>query len=146
LVAASVDELAQRVRDLKRSLAETMAQRTDRIRLLLEQFAPESMRRNFEMLLQPYLVRLDDAKEAMLYGMRDCITTAKHRVQLLSKTMESYSPLSVLERGYAVVTRSETGELVRRAADTEIGEQITVRLSEGRLQAEVEEIRDNEEL
>jgi exodeoxyribonuclease VII large subunit len=146
MVAAGVDELAQRVRDLRRSLAETMAQRTDRIRLLLEQFAPENMRRNFEMLLQPYLVRLDDAKEAMLYGMRDCLTAAKHRVQLLSKTMESYSPLSVLERGYAVVTRTETGELVRRAADTEIGDHITVRMSEGRVQAEVEEIRDDEEL
>lgn len=53
--------------------------------------------------------------------------------------LDALSPLAVLTRGYSI-TQNESGEIVRNAHQTDVGERITVRVAEGRLSAEVKEI------
>lgn len=56
--------------------------------------------------------------------------------------LEALSPVRVLERGYAVVRRSETGEVVRRAEQVDAGDALVVQLAVGVLQATTTSIED----
>jgi len=47
------------------------------------------------------------------------------------------SPLAVLARGYAVVTRKNDGKVVSRVEQMKQGEQIQVRVSDGQFDAEI---------
>jgi exodeoxyribonuclease VII large subunit len=67
-----------------------------------------------------------------------------HRVQLQSaqvkgmqRRLEALSPLAVLARGYAVVTRNEDGSVVSRVGQTRDGQKINIRVSDGQLDAEI---------
>jgi exodeoxyribonuclease VII large subunit len=49
------------------------------------------------------------------------------------------SPLATLERGYAIVTRSDDGVLLRSSEQVAPGTRIEARLSQGRVRARVED-------
>lgn len=70
----------------------------------------------------------------------------QHRLQLkqeqlngLAQALHTISPLAVLGRGYAVVTRAD-GSVVRRAAEVQTGQALRVRVSEGEFGVEVVDV------
>lgn len=78
--------------------------------------------------------------------LRTSITAdlARRRTRLADRTgrLGALSPLGVLARGYALVTRvGAPAEVVRDAAELATGERIDVRLARGRVVAEVRELR-----
>ena len=52
--------------------------------------------------------------------------------------LDALSPLSVLGRGYAIALAERSGKAITRSTDVEVGEALTVRVSEGSLRAIVE--------
>jgi exodeoxyribonuclease VII large subunit len=69
---------------------------------------------------------------------RRAYSSLLHRIQLQStqvkgmqRRLEALSPLAVLSRGYAVVTRKNDGKVVSRVADTDTSEVMNVRVSDG---------------
>ena len=56
----------------------------------------------------------------------------------LGLRLGSLSPLGTLQRGYAVVRRSDSGEVVRRARQVRTGDRIDVRVHEGGFHASVD--------
>ena len=139
LVSASRDELLRRVHDRRAAMEHTVRQRLEHVRTLLGQFAEDSLRRSFEQLLQPRLQRFDDARVALAEAARRRLRDLRHALQLAVQDLRGASPLAILARGYAVVTLCENGEVVRQAGQAGVGEQIDIRLHEGRLGAEVKE-------
>ena len=63
---------------------------------------------------------------------------AKRRQQYVGTVakLDAMSPLKVLSRGYSVV-RDSDGNILRSAAQTAVGEQVTITLASGKLYAEV---------
>ncbi len=53
------------------------------------------------------------------------------------RRLEALSPLSVLRRGYAVVTRQDDGKVVLTATQAPGGADLDVRLAEGKLKVRV---------
>jgi len=53
--------------------------------------------------------------------------------------LDAMSPLSVLTRGYSI-TQKASGEIVREAHQTQVGERLNVRLSRGKLEVEIKEV------
>ncbi|HUX20529.1 MAG TPA: exodeoxyribonuclease VII large subunit [Spirochaetia bacterium] len=139
IVSASREELLSRIRDLRDSINREVQRRTERIRLLLREFTPSQLERNFRVLIQPTLLRLDDAKEMLLRSLQDRLVDAGHRVALAVQHLNSSSPLEVLKRGYSVVTDRESGSLLTSAGETEIGRGVKIRLHRGSIAATVEE-------
>ena len=66
-----------------------------------------------------------------LSHIRTRFETAKASLSVASGRLESLSPLSVLSRGYALVTRPLTGLPVKRAGQLVVGEDIELQLSDG---------------
>lgn len=83
-----------------------------------------------------------DALDRRLH-QRGRLFTSARRQQLaaLARTLHAVSPLPTLERGYAVVTDSETDSVVTRIAQGHVGQSLRIRLIDGRLHATVEDVR-----
>lgn len=140
IVSASRLELVARVHDLSGAMTREIERRLERISLLLREFTAARLERNFRILIQPTLLRLDDAKEGLLRNVKDRLVEARHRVELAEQNLTSASPVEVLKRGYAVVTDRQSGAVLRRASDTGPGRGVRIRLHRGGVEATVEEI------
>jgi exodeoxyribonuclease VII large subunit len=55
----------------------------------------------------------------------------------MQRRLEALSPLAVLARGYAVVTRKDNGSVVSRVAQVKQGQQVNIRVSDGQVDAEI---------
>ena len=144
LVSGDRAEALARVRELGRSLSAAVSGRIERARLATRPFAPEDLELRFRSILQPRLLRFDDAKEELCDALADRAADARRRIGLVVKTLEAADPHDILARGYSVVVDEATGRVVRDAAALKPGNRITVRPLRGSAVARVEETRTEE--
>lgn len=64
------------------------------------------------------------------------------RLRGIARSLEAVSPLATVARGYAILTRTDDGRLVRSSQQVQQGDQLQARLAEGQLQLRVESIPD----
>lgn len=83
--------------------------------------------------------RLDDLSRRMLQTMRHGLIMQKQRVTGLDHTLRAVSPTEILGRGYAIVTRTKDGKVVRATGQVGAGDRIRVRVHDGDFDAEVQE-------
>jgi exodeoxyribonuclease VII large subunit len=62
------------------------------------------------------------------------------RLAALAGRLDSLSPLSVLDRGYAIVRRTRDGAVVRDPADLEPAEELRIRVARGEIEAQVSRV------
>ncbi|HTI51428.1 MAG TPA: exodeoxyribonuclease VII large subunit, partial [Planctomycetaceae bacterium] len=84
--------------------------------------------------------RLDEFELRLRRAASQRIEHSRQRLGAVSAALGALSPLQVLERGYSVTQRAETGEVLRSAALVQPGDRIESRLQQGRLVSRVEEI------
>ena len=142
IVSAQREELLQRVNIASERITHNLTTQIERRRMLLDRFQPETLERSFRILIQPILLRLDDAKETLLSKMSDRATRLSHRLELARRELEAVSPVSILKKGYAIVRERESGNLVTDAETQATGAKLNIRLFRGSLDAEVEAIHD----
>jgi len=73
--------------------------------------------------------------------METGLAHARERLGLAAASLDALSPLSVLQRGYAVAQKAD-GTLLRDANSVSVGDSIKVRLSKGKLLADVMKIEE----
>ncbi|MNT85858.1 Exodeoxyribonuclease 7 large subunit [compost metagenome] len=66
---------------------------------------------------------------------------ADHRLAMLSARLDGVSPLATLGRGYSI-TRTQSGEVISRAAQVNAGQSLVTTLAAGHLRVRVEEIHN----
>ena len=129
------------VRDFIQSTAEdfmsVMRARLERAKLLLKPFDLQDMEYRFRAILQPRLIRLDDAKEALITAVSDMCAVIRKRIELSAAVLETASPLAVMERGFSVVTNS-SGKVIKSSDNVKSGEKIRIRPLKGKIDAIVE--------
>ena len=52
----------------------------------------------------------------------------------LNQRLQTLNPTATLQRGYAVVQKSETGQVLRTSKEVKVGDQLNVTLVDGTLQ------------
>jgi exodeoxyribonuclease VII large subunit len=87
--------------------------------------------------------RLQQSTERLYRNAGQVISTRQARLNRASARLETLSPVAVLSRGYALVY-SDSGTLLRSAADILPGQSIRARLAEGTLEAQVTAINATE--
>lgn len=75
-------------------------------------------------------------------AMVDTLNHCQQRLTLAQRALDAVSPLAVLGRGYALVVTPD-GRLVRQAASLQAGDELNIRLAEGRVHAIVRSIKDS---
>lgn len=130
-LAANVRELRERlaaatlnaVREHKWALAEKIA--------VLGGLSPRAALANSHQ-------RLDDIALRALSALGHRLALDRQRVEGLSLRLVSLNPLAILQRGFAIVTRAGSAEVIRASAQVAAGERLEVRVSEGRFGVVVE--------
>ncbi len=123
----SLDELDQRLRrrDPRARLAAAKAE-LDR----LDRRGAERMR----SLLHEARLRAELLVLRLPEGVQRHLEQARQRERLARARLEALSPLGVLDRGYAIVRRTD-GRVVREAADAPAGTKLRIRLRKDELRA-----------
>jgi exodeoxyribonuclease VII large subunit len=104
---------------------------------LLKPFDLRDLEYRFRAILQPRLIRLDDAKEALINAISDRKENLHGRIALAAAVIEAANPLAAMERGFSVVTDS-SGKLVRDSKKVKKGERLFIRPLKGKINAIVE--------
>ena len=80
--------------------------------------------------------KLIQANERLHRNINEKIMLNKNLIDKLLKNIEILSPLSILDRGYAIVTNNK-GEAIKSFSDVNKGEILKTRLNKGSLDVEV---------
>ncbi|WP_084413551.1 exodeoxyribonuclease VII large subunit [Desulfovirgula thermocuniculi] len=82
---------------------------------------------------------VDEALRRLLKAAELHLARKRSELALLAGRLHSLSPLATLSRGYSICTRATTGEVLRRAEEVAVGEEVRVELYRGRLHCCVKE-------
>ena len=138
LAVPVLDEITGMIAQTKADMLHSLNGIVERIRLTVKSFTPESLEMKFRRIEQPLLMRLDDAKENLLYAMQARLTDTRHRLALLAQTVEGANPQEILNRGYAIVYNRQTGSVLRCAQDAATAGKLRIRLADGEIAASTE--------
>jgi exodeoxyribonuclease VII large subunit len=141
LVSESLAAAGESVSAIVRNMKDTIRSRIERARLLFKPFSLEDLEYRFRAILQPRLIRLDDAKDALVKNFSDRIKVLRQRLELAAATLEAGSPLAAMERGFSVVVNTRTGGIIRNAAEARKGDRLEIRPLKGIINAVTESVK-----
>lgn len=124
-----LDDLMHRMERAERGTLELMRRRWEAISAAVRHY-------DLRLVLSGMRRELDANTAALAGVMRNVLLQNKVRTERLRTALESLSPLSILERGYALVFDS-AGKLLKDAGSVEVGQEISARLARGTIQAAV---------
>ncbi len=81
--------------------------------------------------------RLDELTQSLSRSLWVTLNLSRERFQGLEQQLRALDPNSVLERGYAIVQRSDQGALVKSVGQVEKDDELKVRVSDGSFNARV---------
>ena len=132
-LSAQVQRLDELEQCLLRALHRQLQQHRERLRWLMGRAALVSPSTH----LAQQRLRLQNLEQHLHRAWRQALNSRRERLLPLIRTLHAVSPLATLERGYAIVS-VEGGEIVRDAANVQVGTVIEARLGRGIVRAKVE--------
>lgn len=133
-------EILRRLEDSKRRLYMKMEERLNWYRSVTNQYERQLKYVSPSSRINDYRQRLMYMEEQMDKAMRERLTDGRHRLAIYSERLSGLSPLKQLERGYAFVQKKD-GQGLHSVKNTEIGETISVRFSDGAVEAVVSAVQ-----
>lgn len=130
------EALLQNLDAISASMAASLNRQLKVSRQQLQSYASSSVLRSPTGYLEQKENVLKLLKNRLISAENQTIGEKNRRFVASVSKLDAMSPLKVLARGYAVAKDGE-GSILRSAAQSEIGDKITVALSDGRLFAEV---------
>ena len=129
-------ELSARILTLGARLKTSLSGRVVRARKELDSLTSRRVMRSPNVILDDKNMRLANVSEKLDRAYSKIISDKKSQFLQKVSQLEALSPLSVLSRGYSVAF-DEKGTIVKSVSDVKSGEKITLRVSDGRINAEV---------
>ena len=141
LVCESTLDQQAKVEGYRASMKESMASRISAIRLRVAAFSKENAKAQLENRLSHNRMRLDYAMGSLDREIHALIAGKKAKVELLTHKIEALSPLSILDRGYGILTTKD-GKTLRSVSQVKVGDSMEIMLADGQLSACVEEVHN----
>lgn len=144
--SAAAEIVAIDISELRAEIAGYLSALDSQIRYILleSRHHLERLRASHSFELAPRIVRrysqqLDHLTYQLDKTISSYLDNAKELLAHTAGKLDALSPLAVLARGYAIARTSE-GRILHSTSDTEIGQQIEVKLYRGQLKCTVDEI------
>jgi exodeoxyribonuclease VII large subunit len=143
--------LTERMKDPKRGLGDVRIRVDDALERLRRSLKAQAARRRQDLLQQEARLRhagpqarirdsqfvLEKLRKDMVAGTVNGLESMKNRLSTRMAVLDSLSPLTVLNRGYALVRRLPDGRLVRTAEDVSEETTVAIRVAVGCFDARV---------
>jgi len=139
LVSENLTAVFDTIKMISRDLTHSMRTKLEKARLLLKPFDLQDMEYRIRSILQPRLIRLDDAKDSLITSISEKHARLKNRIELASAVINAGSPLAAMERGFSVVT-DEKGKVIRNSAGVKKGDTLFIRPLKGQIEATADKI------
>jgi exodeoxyribonuclease VII large subunit len=140
-----IQERGLRVDDLAMRLATAMERQMVSARKdvvsLTERLRPEHLLRSIDRARD----ECDALHSQMARSLHDVLREDRAAVESLAVRLDSLSPLAVLERGYSITTRQDTGRVVSDSSAVQSGDNVLVRLHRGELSCRIVATQDSQE-
>lgn len=131
LAVPLLDGITGLIAEHKEKITAHFEARIEKVRIMLNSFKPEALELRFRSIQQPILLRFDDCKEEILNGMQNRLKEVRHRLDIINKILEGANPQAILNRGYSIVTNTETGKTVRNSSEVKTGTVLKVQPAKG---------------
>ena len=137
-VDVTIADLVSDVRAATPSMAAELAVREKRE--ILEDLEQFRRRLDFSLTsrIDMFSMQLDGLANSFKHHMISRIENLERRIENYSGKLTSLNPFGVLERGYAIVSKEESGEIVQDSRTLEPKEKLVLRLSRGKAFCSVE--------
>ena len=146
LVTAEQQALSQRVRQHTEQIIYQMNRELRDLRGRKQQLSSQRLAEPLVHRITTGRMHADELRENLINSMQTSMQQRNHRLQLLSSELHSASPMAILERGYAVLTRADSGKTITCINEVTPGTQIRARLHDGSFDAAVTQGAEDEEL
>lgn len=121
--------------EMQRLIDDKLAESQSELNVLLRTLNMVSPQRTIQDMQQ----RVDERLERMAAQQQQYLNLLKERLASRIKSLETANPGALLERGFAIVTRSVDGKTITDEKDAPPGTGISIRLKDGELKARVED-------
>lgn len=136
-----LEQQSQRLDELSARLQQLLNQRLHQGELRLANLELRLQANSPERLLAAGKRRHQLAQERLHALIAKRQDQASHRLAMLTARLDGVSPLATLGRGYSI-TRTQSGDVINRAAQVNAGQTLVTTLAEGHLQVRVEEVHN----
>ncbi|EQB2603932.1 exodeoxyribonuclease VII large subunit [Aeromonas salmonicida] len=136
-----LEQQSQRLDELSARLQQLLNQRLHQGERRLANLELRLQAKNPERLLAIGRRRHQLAQERLHALIAKRQDQASHRLAMLTARLDGVSPLATLGRGYSI-TRTQSGDVINRAAQVNAGQTLVTTLAEGHLQVRVEEVHN----
>jgi exodeoxyribonuclease VII large subunit len=151
--------LTDRLKDPKRRLADIRLRVDDALEKMQRAFKNQTELRRHMLLQRESQLRhvgprgrirdvqfiLENLRKNMIAGTINNLESLKNRLHTRMAVLDSLSPLTVLNRGYAIVRRLSDGRIVLKANDVSEESHVEVSVASGRFEARVVRIYQEQE-
>lgn len=128
---ASTTEKQNRLQRAVQSQVAALRWQLDRLRSTVTMRSPAGQIRSNRQ-------RLDDQSRHLSISLTHLLAIDRARISTMEKSLSTLSPLSILQRGYALVIRPDSS-LVRSTHQVQPGDPLTIRVQDGSFPVQVQE-------
>ena len=132
-------DLQQELAAYKDNFYNIIKARTEKTRLMVKAFNPESLEVRFRNIQQPLLNRFASAREALPQNLKEKIRELRVRLAQNKTILENASPQTIFDRGYSMV-RGPDGKVIRKASDISVGAKLVITPAQGKISATADKI------
>jgi exodeoxyribonuclease VII large subunit len=123
--------------NLQRSLKSSIQYYLNTCGRRVDQLSSRCVQTSPSHLLQKQIVRLAGIKQLIHSKGKELIRSNQNRLQLVSQSLHSVSPLGTLDRGYAIVSEASTKKIITNPNSVKIKSKLEIMLAKGRITATV---------
>ena len=139
LAVRDSEALQSALRQLQVRMEQAQMQKINRLRQRLDTLSKSRVMRQPDAYLQQQVLHLEMLRQRLEHSGEVVLGKNRQRFERTAAKLDALSPLKVLGRGYAMVTREET--VIRETAQLNPGDAISVSLSDGTAQCTVNTVQ-----
>jgi len=133
---ADIKDLLYEVEDFQTQLSDAVSDKLKIHRKNLETLVKRLSPLKLASKLGDKKIRLALLKQKQISAIKNVFDKNDEHLKIEMASLDALSPLAVLKRGFSIV-QTETGKIVRDAEQIKQNERVKIRLSRGRIEAEV---------
>jgi len=137
-----LSEQARRIDTLQKDLTKGFQRQLKEREALLANLSTRLYNQHPGRQLQESRIKINNIRQSIDKTINNSLNKQQQALRDLARTLNAVSPLKTIGRGYAVVTSTQTGQVVTSVSQAQPGVAITTQLGDGRLLSTIEKITE----